>query len=90
MNMDEIEIFFRLAFAGLGLILTALSFASWFRTREPKVLLAGVGFGMLAAEGMLLAVGVFSKDVEIFNSILTMVGLNFLAMAFLYLSILKR
>ena len=88
--MDEIEIFFRLAFAGLGLILTALTLASWFRTREPKVLLAGVGFGMLAVEGVMLSVGIFSEDVEAFNTILTMVGLNFLAMAFLYLSIIKR
>jgi hypothetical protein len=90
MIMDEIEIFFRLAFAGLGLILTALTLASWFRTREPKVLLAGVGFGMLALEGVLLAAGIFSEDVEALNSILTMVVLNFLAMMFLYLSILKR
>jgi hypothetical protein len=88
--MNEIEIFFRLAFAGLGLILTMLTLASWFRTRETKVLLAGVGFGMLAVEGILLAAGIFSEDIEAFNSILTIVGLNFLAMVFLYLSILKR
>lgn len=88
--MDEIEIFFRLAFAGLGLILTTLTIASWFRTREPKVMLAGVGFGMLALEGVLLTAGIFSEDIDGLNSILTIVGLNFLAMVFLYLSILKR
>jgi len=88
--MDEMEIFLRLAFTGLGLILTVLTLASWFRTKEPKVLLAGVGFGMLATEGVLLTAGIFSVDFEAFTSILTMVGLNFLAMMFLYLSILKR
>jgi hypothetical protein len=90
MNMNEMEIFLRMAFAGLGLILTILTLASWFRTRESKILLAGVGFGMLAAEGLLLAVGIFFEDFEAFNTILTMVGLSFLAMVFLYLSILKR
>lgn len=90
MIMDEVEVFFRLAFAGLGLILTALTFASWFRTRESKVLLAGVGFGMLAVEGIMFIAGVFSEDIETYNTILTLVLLNFLAMVFLYLSILKR
>ena len=88
--MDEVEVFFRLAFAGLGLILTTLTFASWFRTREPKVLLAGAGFGMLAVEGVLFTAGIFSEDIETYNTILMMVLLNFLAMVFLYLSILKR
>ena len=88
--MEELEIFLRLAFTGLGLILTALTLASWLRTREPKVMLAAAGFGALAAEGILLSAGILSADAESLNGTLTFVGLNFLAMVFLYLSVLKR
>jgi hypothetical protein len=88
--MDEIEIFLRLAFAGLGLILTVLTFASWARNREPKVLLAGLGFGTLAAEGLMLSAGAFSAKIEEMNTTLALVGLSFVAMVFLYTSILKR
>lgn len=88
--MDEIEIFLRLAFAGLGLILAGLSAVSWFRTRENKVMLAAAGFTVLAMEGVLLAAGAFSADIESMNTMASVIGLNFLAMLFLYLSILKR
>jgi len=88
--MDEIEIFLRMAFVGLGLILAALTFFSWYKTREMKIMLAAFGFGTLAAEGILLAAGIFSEVIEDHNSILAMVSLNFLAMLFLYVSILKR
>lgn len=88
--MDETEIFLRLAFAGLGMILTALTIASWARVRETKVLLAGLGFGVLAAEGLMLSAGAFSAAWEEFNGLATLVGMNFLAMIFLYLSVLKR
>lgn len=88
--MDEVEIFLRLGFMGLALILMALTFASWHRARESKLLLAATGFGIMAAEGILLSLGTVSADIEAINSIMMMVGLNFLALVFLYLSILKR
>jgi len=88
--MDEMEIFLRLGFMGLGLVLTALTLASWYRARAAKLLLAAAGFGTLAFEGVLLTLGVFSGDIEALNSIAMLVGLNFLAMIFLYMSILKR
>ena len=88
--MEEVEIFLRLAFAGIGLILTVLTLAAGLRTKEPKVMLAAAGFGALAAEGLMLTFGIFSEDIEAFNSILVIVGLNFLAMMFLYFSVLKR
>jgi len=86
--MDEAEVFLRLAFAGLGLILTVLTFAAWARTRQTKVLLAAIGFCVLAVEGILLAAEVFSGDALI--GIASLVGLNFLAMVFIYASVLKR
>lgn len=88
--MDEMEIFLRLAFAGIGLILTALTAASWARAREPKVLIAALGFGTLAAEGLVLSAGVFSDSAEGLVGIPLLVGMNFLAMLLLYISILKR
>jgi hypothetical protein len=88
--MEEIEIFLRLAFAGIGLIMTALTIASWNRTREPKLMLATAGFAVLAAEGILLSLGIFSDGVEAMNTTLTLVGLNFLALVLIYLSVLKR
>ncbi|MBA3046507.1 MAG: hypothetical protein KKH41_08220 [Candidatus Thermoplasmatota archaeon] len=88
--MEETEIFLRLAFMGLGLILTALTAASWYRARESKLLLATAGFGILFAEGALLAIGIFSENIEALNTTATLVGLNFLALVFLYLSVLKR
>jgi len=88
--MDELEVFLRLAFAGLGLILTCLTAASWARTREPKIMLAALGFGVLAAEGLLLVFEVFLEDEGSLIGFPLLVGLNFLAMVFLYLSVLKR
>jgi hypothetical protein len=88
--MEEIEIFLRLAFAGIGLIMTALTIASWNRTREPKLMLATAGFAVLAAEGILLSLGIFSDGIEAMNTTLTLVGLNFLALVLIYLSVLKR
>jgi len=88
--MEEIEIFLRLAFAGIGLIMTALTLASWNRTREPKLMLAAAGFAVLAAEGMLLSAGIFSDSIEALNTTVMLVGLNFLALVLIYLSVLKR
>lgn len=88
--MDEIEIFLRLAFMGVGLLLTGLTLASWIRTREAKLMLATAGFGMLAAQGVLLVSGIVSEDMEAMNTTLTLVALGFLAVLFIYLSALKR
>ena len=88
--MEETEIFLRLAFLGLGLLLTGLTVAAWYRTKETKLLLASAGFGVLAAQGMFLCAGIFSEDAEALNSIMLLVALNFLALVFLYLSVLKR
>ena len=88
--MEEIEIFLRLAFMGLGCILTALTLASWHRAREPKLLLAAAAFGIFAAEGLFLAIGIFNEDIESLNTMIMLAGMNFLALVFLYLSVLKR
>jgi len=88
--MEEIEMFLRLAFTGLGLIMTGLTLASWLKARETKLLLATAGFGILAAEGVLLVAGIFSEDWEALNTVAMLVGLNFLALVCIYLSVLKR
>lgn len=90
MIMEEIEIFLRLTFMGLACILTALTLASWNRAREPKLLLATAAFGIFAAEGILLAVGIFNEAIEALNTIMALAAMNFLALVFLYLSVLKR
>ncbi len=88
--MEEIEIFLRLAFAGIGLIMTALTAISWSRTREPKLMLAAAGFATLAAEGIMLSAGIFSDGIEAVNTTMTLVGMNLLALILIYLSVLKR
>ncbi|MFO7618910.1 MAG: hypothetical protein R6W91_04575 [Thermoplasmata archaeon] len=88
--MEETEIFLRLAFMGMAMIMTVLTVASWHRAREQKLLLAAAGFGTLAAEGLLLALGIFFDSAEALNTTVMLVGLNFLALVLLYLSVLKR
>ncbi len=88
--MEEIEIFLRVAFMGMALIMTALTAASWKRTGERKIMLAAIGFGVFFAEGAMLVAGIFSEDAEAINTTLALVGLSFLALVFLYLSVLKR
>ena len=88
--MEEIEIFLRLAFMGVAVILTALTVASWHRTGEKKILLAAAGFGAFAAEGAMLAAGIFSEDLEALNTTMALVCLSFLGLLLLYMSILKR
>jgi hypothetical protein len=53
-------------------------------------LLAAAAFGIFAAEGVLLALGIFIEDIEALNTMIMLAGLNFLALVFLYLSVLKR
>ena len=88
--MNEIEVFLRLAFFGLGAILFALTLGSMWKTREMKISFAAIGFGIFAFEGLLLAVGIFSNNVEETITTGLLVGLNFTAMVFLYLSVIKR
>ncbi len=88
--MNEIEVFLRLAFFGLGAILFALTLGSALRTREMKISFAAIGFGIFAFEGLLLAAGIFSNAAEQMITIGLLVGLNFAAMVFLYLSVIKR
>jgi hypothetical protein len=88
--MDEIEVFLRLALMGLALILVGLTVASWYKTRELKLLLAAAGFGIFALEGVLLALGIFMTSAEEFVSLAVLVGLNLLTLIFIYLSFLKR
>ncbi len=88
--MNEIEVFLRLAFFGLGAIIFILTLGSSWRTREPKMVFAAIGFGIFMIEGAILAAGVFSESMEEMVTLALLVGLNFVAMVFLYLSIIKR
>ena len=88
--MNEFEVFLRLAFAGLALIMLGLSLVSLWNTREMKMGLASAGFGIFAAEGIMLAMGIFVESIESAVTPGYLVGLNFLALVLLYLSIVKR
>lgn len=88
--MDELEIFIRLALPGLAALMLALSLMSFAKTKEPKLGFATIGFGVFFAEGLLLSAGVFSESVEGAISVGLLAGTNLLALAFLYLSVLKR
>ncbi len=89
-RMNELEVFLRLAFLGLGAIMFVLTLGSMIKTREMKISFAAIGFGIFMVEGLILAVGVFSDDIEGMVNIAFLVGMNFVAMIFLYLSIIKR
>lgn len=88
--MSELEIFLRVAFFGLALILFALSLMSLARTKETKIGLATAGFGLFAVEGVVLTCGIFSSAVEGWVSIGFIVGVNFVALILLYFSFIKR
>ncbi len=88
--MNEVEVFLRLGFLGLGAIMFTLSLSSWVKTREPKMGFAVLGFGTLLAEGAILALGIFCSCAEDLVSTLLLAGMNLIALIFLYLSILKR
>ena len=88
--MSELEIFLRIAFFGLGLLLSVLSLVSFFRVKEKKIALATVGFALFAFLGLVLVGGIFSSDFENMVSIGFLVGVNFVALIFFYLSIIKR
>ena len=88
--MDELDIFVRIAFFGLGLILLALTVISFLKVREMKILLAAVGFAIFVIEGTVLVGGIFSNDIEELATLSYLVAANFIALVFLYLSIIKR
>ncbi len=88
--MNDLEIFLRLSFAGLSIILTGISLASYAKVWEGKLALASLGFCLFAVEGSLLALGVFLPAVEALNSMMLLVGVVLVALIFFYLSILKR
>jgi len=88
--MSELDIFLRVAFFGLALILFALSLMSFARTREAKIGLATAGFGLFVVEGLILTIGIFSASVEGWVTTSFFVGVNFVALIFLYFSFIKR
>lgn len=88
--MNDLEIFLRFSFAGLAVILTIISLASYRKVRHGKLGLATVGFGLFAVEGILLTLGSFSSTIEMQVSVELLVGIALVALIFFYLSILKR
>ncbi len=88
--MSELEIFLRIAFFGLSLILLILILASLKKVKETKITLAAVGFAIFFIEGIVLIAGIFYEDIESVVTIEFLVGVNFIALVFFYLSIIKR
>ncbi len=88
--MSELDIFLRMAFLGLGLILLILTLASSIKVREIKIAFAAIGFTIFVLEGIILVGGIFSKSFESMVTISFLVGANFIALVFFYLSIIKR
>jgi len=88
--MSELEVFLRLAFLGLAFLMFTLSLMSLAKTREIKIVLATIGFGIFVIEGAVLAGGIFYSGLEDLVSTSLLVGVNLVALIFLYLSIIKR
>lgn len=88
--MGELEIFLRIAFLGFGLLLFILTFASFIRVKEMKMAFATAGFAVFLIEGIILVAGVFLKGFEEIVTMNFLVGANFIALVFFYLSIIKR
>lgn len=88
--MTDLEIFLRLCLAGLAIILTGISLASYHKVRGGKLALATLGFCLFAIGGTLFAVGAFIPAVEAFISMELFVAITLVALIFFYLSILKR
>ncbi len=88
--MSELEVFLRLAFFGLAILIFVLSLLSFIKTKETKIALATVGFALFALEGMILVGSIFCTSCERLISISFLVGVNFFALIFLYFSIIKR
>ncbi|UCG69351.1 MAG: hypothetical protein JSV09_16500 [Thermoplasmata archaeon] len=88
--MSELEVFLRIAFLGLGLILLILTIASLIKLKEIKIALAAVGFSIFVVEGIVLVGGIFFNGLEVLATTKFLVGANFIALIFFYLSIIKR
>jgi hypothetical protein len=88
--MNELEIFLRIAFLGLGLILLILTIASFFKVKELKIAFAACGFAIFVVQGIILVGGIFSQAIEDIVTIELLIGSNFIALVFFYLSIIKR
>jgi hypothetical protein len=88
--MNDLEIFLRLSFAGLSIIITIISLLSFRKVKAGKLALASLGFLLFAVEGTILSLGIFFPTVETFVTVELSAGIAFLALIFLYLSILKR
>ena len=88
--MNELEIFLRFSFLGLSSILTLISCLSLVKIKEMKVAFAFTGFLLFTLEGVLVALGVFSSEIESIVTPATLIGIGFLALIFFYLSLLKR
>lgn len=88
--MSELEVFLRIAFLGLGLILLILTIASLIKLKETKIALAAVGFSIFVVEGIVLVGGIFFNGLEDLATTRFLVGANLIALVFFYLSIIKR
>ncbi len=88
--MDEIEVFFRLAFLGLTSLMFVLSMSAALKTREIKLTFAAIGFGIFVIEGIVLAGGIFFHGLESMATVGFLVGANFVALIFFYMSVIKR
>jgi len=88
--MNETEIFLRLAFMGLTSLMFVLSVSSALKTRELKLIFAATGFGIFMIESIILAGGIFSGSMEDLVTVSFLVGANFAALVFFYLSLIKR
>ena len=88
--MNEIDIFLRLAFLGLTSLMFLLSLSAALKTKEMKLIFAATGFGIFMIEGIILTGGIFSDGMESLVTVSFLVGANFAALVFLYLSIIKK
>ena len=88
--MNELELFLRFSFLGLSSIISIISLLSFIKIKDMKVGFAFVGFLLFTLEGVLMVAGIFLSMVETMVTPVTLVGISFFSMIFLYLSILKR
>lgn len=88
--MNELEIFLRIAFLGLGIILLILTIASFLKVKELKIAFLACGFALFVVQGTMLVGGIFSKGLEEMVSMESIIGANLIALVFFYLSIIKK
>ena len=89
--MDNLEIFFRVALLGFSLILFVISAVTYKRIESRRLLLVSLAFAMFFVKGLLLTVGLFVDSIgELFDSSMLVTMLDFVIMAFLYLSVVKK